>query len=194
MFNGIIKKMGTIKTIKSSKNNCLLEISSSLKLSKKEIGSSISCSGACLTLESVYKNDSKFFVSKETYSKTLFKFSKKGNLVHLERSLIYGKRVSGHFVLGHVDTPAIIKKIVVFGKSWSINFKTPQKYKKYLIYKGSITINGVSLTVARLTYDGFNIVVIPHTLKLTNLFFAKEKDFVNVEFDILGKYIINNCK
>ena len=194
MFNGIIKKMGTIKTIKRSKSSCSVEISSSLKLSKKEIGSSISCSGACLTLESVYKNDSKFFVSKETYNKTIFKFLKKGHFVNLEKSLVYGERVSGHFVLGHVDTTAIIKKINVLDKSWSINFKTPQKYKKYLIYKGSITINGVSLTIASLTYEGFNIVVVPHTLKLTNLFFAKANDLVNVEFDILGKYIINNIK
>ncbi len=194
MFNGIIIKTGVINKIKRSRKNCELEILSSLKLSKKEIGSSISCSGACLTLEGVKKNISKYFISNETYNKTIFKYSQKGDLINLERSLVYGKRISGHFVLGHIDTTAVIEKINIIGKSWSINFKISKNYTKYIIYKGSIAINGVSLTIAKLYKNGFTIVVVPHTLKLTNLIFAKKKDFVNVEFDILGKYIINNTK
>ena len=194
MFNGIIKKTGIIKKITKSKNNCQIEILSNLKLSKKEVGSSISCSGVCLTLENINKNISKFFISKETYDKTIFKFSKKGNLINLEKSLLYGERISGHFVLGHVDTTAVIENIKIIGKSWSIYFKISPKYKKYLIYKGSVTINGVSLTIAKLNNKGFNIVVVPHTLKLTNLIYAKKNDFVNVEFDVLGKYVINSIK
>jgi riboflavin synthase len=194
MFNGIIKKTGIIKKITMSRNNCQIEIQSNLKLSKKEIGSSISCSGTCLTLENINKNISKFFISNETYNKTIFKFSKKGDLINLEKPLLYGKRVSGHFVLGHVDTTATIENIKHIGKSWSMYFKVSPKYKKYLIYKGSVTINGVSLTIAKLSNKGFNIVVVPHTLKLTNLIYAKKNDFVNVEFDILGKYILNSIK
>ena len=194
MFNGIIKKTGVIKGIKRYKKNCELEILSSLKLSKNDIGSSISCSGVCLTLEGIKKNISKYFISNETYIKTNFKYSKKHDLINLEKSLIYGKRISGHFVQGHIDTTAIIDKINFVGKSWSINFKISKNFNKYMIYKGSIAINGVSLTIAKLNSTGFTIVVVPHTLKLTNLIFAKEKDFVNVEFDILGKYIINNIK
>ena len=194
MFNGIIKNTGIVKSIVSTNNNCAIEVLSSLKISKKEIGSSISCSGACLTIESYKKNVMKFFVSKETKNLTIFKFLRKGDVINLEKSLIYGSRVSGHFVQGHVDTTAKVNYIKIIGKSWLINFKINTSYCKYLIYKGSITVNGVSLTIAKVLKNGFNIVVVPHTLKLTNLINLKAKDQVNIEFDILGKYIINNIK
>ena len=194
MFNGIIKNTGIVKSIVSTNNNCAIEVLSSLKISKKEIGSSISCSGACLTIESYKKNFIKFFVSKETKNLTIFKFLRKGDVINLEKSLIYGSRVSGHFVQGHVDTTAKVNYIKIIGKSWLINFKINTSYCKYLIYKGSITVNGVSLTIAKVLKNGFNIVVVPHTLKLTNLINLKAKDQVNIEFDILGKYIINNIK
>ena len=189
MFSGIIKHTGKISKINISNNNCIIEILSKIKFSKSELGSSISCSGACLTLEKHKGNLSKFYLSKETLDRTNFKSSNKGDLVNLEKSLKYGNRISGHFVQGHVDTTSIIKKIDFVGKSWLINFKLIKKYKKYLIQKGSITINGISLTISKILKDGFQIVIIPQTLKLTNLIYLKEKDVVNVEFDALGKYI-----
>ena len=189
MFNGIIKHTGKINKIYKNNNNCIIEILSKIKFSKNEIGSSISCSGACLTLEKHKGNLSKFYISKETLNRTNFKSSNKGDLINLEKSLKYGDRISGHFAQGHVDTTSIIKKIDFVGKSWFVNFKLPKKYKKYLIPKGSITINGVSLTISKILKDGFQIVVIPQTLKLTNLMYLKEKDVVNIEFDVLGKYI-----
>ena len=189
MFNGIIKHTGKISKIYKNNNNCILEILSKIKFSKNEIGSSISCSGACLTLEKYKGNLSKFYISKETLNKTNFKSSNKGDLINLEKSLKYGDRISGHFAQGHVDTTSIIKKIDFVGKSWFVYFKLVKKYKKYLIQKGSITINGVSLTISKILKDGFQIVVIPQTLKLTNLMYLKEKDVVNIEFDVLGKYI-----
>lgn len=189
MFNGIIKHTGKISKIYKNNNNCIIEILSKIKFSKNEIGSSISCSGACLTLEKYKGNLSKFYISKETLNRTNFKSSNKGDLINLEKSLRYGDRISGHFAQGHVDTTSIIKKIDFVGKSWFVNFKLPKKYKKYLIQKGSITINGVSLTISKILKDGFQIVVIPQTLKLTNLMYLKEKDVVNIEFDVLGKYI-----
>ena len=189
MFNGIIKHTGKISKIYKNNNNCILEILSKIKFSKNEIGSSISCSGACLTLEKYKGNLSKFYISKETLNRTNFRSSNKGDLINLEKSLKYGDRISGHFAQGHVDPTSIIKKIVFVGKSWFVNFKLPKKYKKYLIQKGSITINGVSLTISMILKDGFQIVVIPQTLKLTNLMYLKEKDVVNIEFDVLGKYI-----
>jgi len=189
MFNGIIKHTGKISKIYKNNNNCILEILSKIKFSKNEIGSSISCSGACLTLEKYKGNLSKFYISKETLNRTNFKSSNKGDLINLEKSLKYGDRISGHFAQGHVDTTSIIKKIDFVGKSWFVNFKLPKKYKKYLIQKGSITINGVSLTISKILKDGFQIVVIPQTLKLTNLMYLKKKDVVNIEFDVLGKYI-----
>ena len=194
MFNGIIKHTGKISKIYKNNNNCIIEILSKIKFSKNEIGSSISCSGACLTLEKYKGNLSKFYISKETLNRTNFKSSIKGDLVNLEKSLRYGDRISGHFAQGHVDTTSIIKKIDFVGKSWFVNFKLPKKYKKYLIQKGSITINGVSLTISKILKDGFQIVVIPQTLKLTNLMYLKVKDVVNIEFDVLGKYIKKNLK
>ena len=189
MFNGIVQNTGKIYRIFKKNNNCVLEVLSKIKFTKSEIGSSISCSGTCLTLEKYNRNLSKFYISKETLNKTIFKSLKKGDIINLEKSLKYGERISGHFVQGHVDTTSTVKKIDFIGKSWKIYFKLSKKFKKYIVQKGSITINGVSLTIAKIFMDGFQIALIPHTLKLTNLIYLKEKDVVNVEFDILGKYI-----
>ena len=189
MFTGIIKNTGKISKIYKNSNNCIVQILSKIKFLKSEIGSSISCSGTCLTLEKYKKNLSKFYISKETLNRTNFKFLNKGDLVNLEKPLKYGDRISGHYVQGHIDATCSIKKIHFIGKSWLINFKLLRKYKKYLVPKGSITINGVSLTIAKILKYGFQISVVPHTLRLTNLIYLKEEVLVNVEFDILGKYI-----
>ena len=189
MFTGIIKHTGKINKIYRNNNNCTVEILSKMKFLSSEIGSSISCSGTCLTLEKYKRNLSRYYISRETLNRTNFKFLNKGDLINMEKSLKYGERISGHFVQGHVDTTSIIKKLDAIGKSWFINFRLSKKYKKYLIQKGSIAINGVSLTISKIFRDGFQTVVIPQTLKLTNLIYLKEKDVVNVEFDIFGKYI-----
>ena len=189
MFTGIIKYIGIIDKIINNKNSCSITINSKISFKKFEIGSSISCSGTCLTLEKFKKNLSKFYLSKETLNRTNFKFAKKGDLINLEKSLKFGDRISGHFVQGHVDFTSIVQKISIVGKSWIIHFNLLNKYNKYLIEKGSITINGVSLTISRILSTGFEIVVIPQTLKFTNLIHLKKKDVVNVEVDVLGKYI-----
>jgi riboflavin synthase len=162
-----------------------------MKFKKKEIGSSVSCSGVCLTLEKYNKNISKFYLSKETLKRSIFKSIKIGNIVNLEKSLKFGNRVSGHFVQGHVDMTAKVSRIIYVGKSYLINFGLLNKYKKYLIYKGSISINGVSFTISKILKNGFQISIVPHTLKLTNLVDLKVRDPVNIEFDIIGKYIKN---
>ena len=189
MFNGIIKNTGKINKIYKKGNNCNIEILSRMKFSKNEIGSSISCSGVCLTLEKYNKNYIKFYVSRETLNKTIFKSSKKSDIINLEKSLEFGERISGHLVQGHVDTTCSVKSIHFVGRSWLINFNLLKKYKKYLVQKGSVAINGVSLTIAKIYKNGFQVAVIPKTLKLTNLIYLKKKDLVNVEFDVLGKYI-----
>ena len=165
-----------------------------MKFSRSDIGSSISCSGTCLTLEKHRGNLGSFYISKETLKRTVLKISKRGDIINLEKSLKYGDRISGHLVQGHVDTTASVKKIYYLGKSWLINFKISKNYKKYLMQKGSISINGVSLTISKILKYGFQIAVIPKTLKFTNLIYLKERDLVNVEFDILGKYIKNFIK
>ena len=194
MFSGIITHTGKVKKLLREKNNCVLEIFSKIKLNKSDIGSSISCSGACLTLEKKIKNISKFYISRETYYRTTFKYLKNGDYINLEKSLKFGDRISGHFVLGHVDTTSQVKRIIFIGKTWFINFKLQKKYMKYLIHKGSIAINGVSLTISKILVNGFQVVIIPHTLKSTNLINLKENDNVNIEFDILGKYIKSKFK
>ena len=189
MFNGIIKYTGKIEKIHKSHKNCLIKIKTKMKFNKNEIGSSISCSGACLTLSKFNSNVITFFISNETLNRTIFKFSKKGDAVNLEKSLKFGDRLSGHFVQGHIDTTCNIKKISHIGKSWTILFELKKNFIKYLVEKASIGINGVSLTISSIKKNGFEIVVIPQTLKLTNLINLKKDDIVNVEFDILGKYI-----
>ena len=189
MFNGIIKNTGNLVKVYKKNNNCIIEIFTKMKFSKSEIGSSISCSGTCLTLEKYKKNIIKFYITKETLNRTIFKLSKKGDIINLEKSLKYGDRVSGHFVQGHVDTTSSISNIDFIGKSWLMNFKLAKKYKKNIVQKGSISINGVSLTITKILNNGFQISIIPKTLQLTNLIHLKKNDFVNVEFDVLGKYI-----
>jgi len=191
MFNGIIKNIGIITDIKKKNNNFFLAINSKMKFKKDEIGSSVSCSGTCLTIEKYNRNISHFYLSKETLNRTIFKSSKVGDIINLEKSLIYGDKVSGHFVQGHVDTTSYIKKITFLGKSWLVNFDLPKKYRKYVIEKGSIAVDGISLTIANLINEGFEISIIPHTLKLTNLVHLKKNKIVNIEFDVLGKYIKN---
>ena len=102
---------------------------------------------------------------------------------------MHGDRNSGHFVQGHVDTISQVKKIKTVGKSWVVTFSLPSKYMNYIVEKGSIAINGVSLTISKIIGNGFQVVIIPQTIKLTNLLYLKKKDFVNIEFDVLGKYI-----
>ena len=194
MFNGIITHTGKIIKINKKSNNCFLEIESKMKFKKSELGSSISCSGACLSLEKYNGNISKFYLSKETLKRTIFKSSKIGDIINLEKSMKFGNRISGHFVQGHVDITSRVNKITYIGKSCLISFKLINKYKKYLVEKGSITINGVSLTIAKIIKNNFKISIVPHTLKLTNLVNLKTKDTVNIEFDVLGKYIKNFIK
>ena len=194
MFNGIVTQTGKIHRIHKIKKNCILEIISNMHFNKSEVGSSISCSGACLTLESYRRNIAKFYLSKETLKRTIFKSLKKNSIVNLEKSLKYGERISGHFVQGHVDTISSVNNIKLIGKSWLVTFKLNKIFRKYIVEKGSITINGVSLTISGILKDGFEVSLVPHTLKKTNLIKLKKKELVNLEFDILGKYIRNFIK
>ena len=191
MFNGIITKQGKIeKIVKQSKNSILL-LKSNMKFNQREIGSSISCNGACLTLYKVKKNIIYFFLSNETLGRSTFENSRVGENVNLEKSIAFGKRISGHYLQGHIDSTSKILKIKKIGKTWFIKFSTNKKDMKYLVEKGSIGINRVSLTISKLFKSAFEISVIPHTLKLTNLSNLKKGNKVNIEFDLVGKYLNN---
>ena len=190
MFNGIIHNTGLVKSIKRYHNSVLIGIDSKFKLTKRDIGSSISCNGVCLTLTKINKKRIFFYISNETIKRSNFSTIKTGDLINLERSLNYGQDISGHFIQGHVDTIAKIKKINFVDKSWIIKLEIRnKKFSKFLQEKASISINGVSLTISKVSSKNFELNVIPHTLKLTNLKILKKNDFVNVELDIFGKYM-----
>ena len=189
MFTGIIKKTGIVKKIIFNKTEIQIGIKSDLNLSNKDLGSSINCSGACLTLEKIYKGLYYFYLSRETLRISNFKNIKLNHVINLEKALKFGKEISGHFVQGHVDTISKLKKKCIYGKSWYLYFSINKYFKKFLKYKSSIAINGVSLTIAKMFANSFLIVVIPHTLKLTNLKNIKKNDIVNIEIDIIAKYI-----
>jgi riboflavin synthase len=190
MFNGIIYKTGTIHSIKKTKNSLFIGIKSKLKFKKNEIGSSISCNGACLTIVKITDNIIFFYISNETLKRSNFKKLAINQIINLEKSITFGQKISGHFTQGHVDTVAVVKHISIIDKTWLIKFKIHEKrYSKYLIEKASISINGVSLTISKVSNLIFEINVIPHTLKLTNLINLKNSSLVNVELDIFSKYI-----
>ena len=174
MFNGIVKYTGKVVSIKNQKKNCYIKIKSKLKFNKKDIGSSISCSGVCLTLSN-FKNDiSMYYLSSETLKKSNFIFCKIGNIINLEQSIIYGQRISGHLVQGHVDTTGLVKSIKSSGKSKIVSFQISKKFMSNIVYKGSISINGVSLTISKITNKCFQVTIIPQSLMLTNLIHIKK--------------------
>ena len=191
MFNGIIYNRGKIYSIDKKKNSSFIGIKSELKFKLSEIGSSVCCNGVCLTLVKIKKNIIYFYISNETLIRSNFKMIKKKQVINLEKSMVYGQKISGHFIQGHVDTVGKIQTIKIIDKTWMINIQMFNKnLNKFLIEKASISINGVSLTISKVVKGFFEINVIPHTLKLTNLKKLKNKDVVNVELDIFGKYIM----
>jgi len=190
MFNGIIYKTGLIKSIKKMSKSTFIGIQTKLKLNKTEIGSSICCDGVCLTVVEIKKDIIFFYISNETLKRSNFNLLKKKQIINLEKSISYGQNISGHFIQGHVDTIAKVKKVVVIDKTWIVNFEIRDKeLGKYLIEKASISINGVSLTISKVSKIFFEVSVIPHTLKLTNLKILKRNSLVNIELDIFGKYM-----
>ena len=191
MFNGIIFNKGTVKKILKRPKGINIFIQSNIKLSKKDIGVSIACDGVCLTLITVENNIMEFYLSNETIKRSKFRFLKINEQINLELPLKYGQKISGHICQGHVDTIGKIKDIKKIDKSYLFDFEIPLKERKNIIEKASICINGISLTISKVTKKGFQIWVIPHTFKLTNLSKINRGNLVNVEIDILSKYVKN---
>ena len=189
MFNGIIFNQGKVHKISKRKKGINLFIKSNLSLKSKDLGVSISCDGVCLTLVSKKNKILEFYLSNETLHRSKFKKINKGDVINLELPLKKGQNISGHICQGHVDTVGVVNNIVKSQKSVVFDISIQNKFKKDLIEKASILINGVSLTISKVTKKGFQLWVIPHTLKLTNLSKLKKKDKVNIEIDILSKYV-----
>jgi len=191
MFNGIIFNQGIVKNIKKRPKGINIFVKSNLKLSKNDIGVSVACDGVCLTLISFKQGVMEFYLSKETIERSKFRYLKVKDKINLELPLKYGQKISGHICQGHVDTLGKILDINKIDKSYLFDFEIAKKERKNLIEKASICINGISLTISKKTLKGFQIWVIPHTFKLTNLSSLKKNGLVNIEIDILSKYVKN---
>ena len=195
MFNGIVYNQGYVKSIRKSPRyvtgSLVIEVVSNVSFNKSDIGESVCCDGVCLTLIRIKKKSFLFYLSKETLNRSNFKNIKVGKYINIEKSLYHGKKISGHYIQGHVDTTSSVQSIKIIDKAWNVNLSLEKKFKKLVVEKGSISINGVSLTISKLRMKSFDITIIPHTLKLTNLIKLKKNDKVNVEFDMVGKYLNN---
>ena len=191
MFSGIIFKQGKIRKIIKRKKGINIFIYSELKISKKDIGMSVSCDGVCLTLININNKLMEFYLSNETIKRSKFNEIRVGDIINIETPLKFGKQISGHIIQGHIDCIGIISSIKKIDKSYLFNFFVKLKERKNLIEKASIAINGISLTISKKTKKGFQVWIIPHTLKLTNLSKSKKNDLVNIEIDILSKYVRN---
>ena len=195
MFSGIIEQVGEVINIEDHGDRRLVI---KTKFAKKDIkiGSSVCCNGVCLTVHTIKKNNASlvlsFDISKETLKCTNFNNLYSGSLINLEKSLKVGDEISGHFVFGHVDTVSKLKSKKKSGKSYILEFTMPKNIRKLVTKKGSISINGISLTVNKTTKDSFFVNIVDYTWNHTNLRKIKLNDIVNIEVDMLARYVTNS--
>jgi len=193
MFSGIVEKTSKTISIKKYNDGLFLEIENPYDV--LEEGESISVDGCCLTVEKFNSKSIFFFLSFETLNRTKFsKINLYEHIFNLERSLTLNKLIGGHLVLGHIDCVGKVIEVKNFEMTKVIKILFEEEFRKYLVYKGSICLDGVSLTINNLNDNYFEVTLIPKTLNLTNLKFLKEDDYVNLEFDIIAKYLENFLK
>ena len=193
MFTGIVEGIGKVEKIKkSTKNRSAIQMTVNLGKNAKglKIGQSVALNGVCLTVTKKLQNKCNFEMIDETTKKTDLGNLREGSIVNIERSLKAGERLEGHFVLGHVDGTGIIKKILKKPKEVQVWFEVPKSLSKYVVKKGSIAIDGISLTVVDVKKNLASVCLIPHTIDVTNFKTKNVGDKVNIETDILGKYIL----
>ena len=188
MFTGIIESVGEIKSIVQNQKNIDMEISSSIS-GKLRVDESVSHNGVCLTVTDFNSQSHKVTLVDETLKKSNFSKVKLGSHLNLERSMKANGRLDGHIVQGHVDDTGKCIRIVDQSNSWLYTFKISKDFSNYIIEKGSICVNGVSLTCFDIKEGQFTVAIIPHTYEFTNFNLINIGDLVNIEFDILGKYI-----
>lgn len=194
MFTGIIEGLGNIVSFDKKTNNrsaAKMKINIGKIAKGLKIGDSVAINGVCLTAISISKGITEFEMVGETIKKTNLGSLERGDKVNIERSLKIGERLEGHFVLGHVDGIGIISKIEKQSDQIQIWITLPKELSKHVIKKGSITVDGISLTVVDVLKDKFSVSIIPHTMQITNLSYKKVGGKVNIETDILGKYILS---
>jgi riboflavin synthase len=188
MFTGIVEEMGIVEHIEKEGSNLNLFIKSKMT-PKLKIDQSVSHNGVCLTVVEIKDDVYKVSAIKETLNKTNLGKLKVGDFVNLERAMKLGDRLDGHLVQGHVDQTAVCTEVIDNNGSWLFTFTYDESYGNITIEKGSITINGVSLTVVGSKENGFSVAIIPYTFKHTNFNTIKKGDTVNIEFDLVGKYL-----
>ena len=193
MFTGIIQSIGVIKKIESLKKDVQISVVyDPKKINDINLGDSISVNGICLTVQKKQKNQFIFHVSQETLNRTIA--FKENAMVNLESSLLYNGKVGGHFVTGHIDGIGKISEIKINSQCWIIEIKPPKKLLKFIAEKGSVSINGVSLTVNSIKDDRFKVNIIPFTLKETNLGALVKGSEINIEIDLIARYLENIIK
>ena len=193
MFTGIVEGIGKVEKIsKDTKNRSAIQMTVNLGKHSKglKIGQSVALNGVCLTVTKISKSNCIFEMIEETTKKTDLGNLKPGGIVNIERSLKAGDRLEGHFVLGHVDGVGMIKKILKKPKEVEVWFEIPKNLAKYVVKKGSIAVDGISLTVVDVKKNLASVCLIPHTIEVTNFQTKKIGDKLNIETDILGKYIL----
>ena len=190
MFTGLVETKGLIDSFQKNEDGMILRLNHNNSF-EVSINDSVSCNGVCLTVVRTDKNSFEVQLVNETLDRTTAEFWKEKDEVNLERALLPSTRMGGHFVQGHVDCVTKILKIKHFDKSSTWTFKMNDDIEKYIVEKGSIALNGVSLTVASKDKNSFDVALIPHTIELTTFGNLTIGDSVNVEVDILGKYIEN---
>jgi len=187
MFTGIVSD-GFIASILPDEQGWELIIEASNFASIVKIGDSVAIDGACLSVIKIDDNHLSFFVSSESIDKTIIKNYKVGAKINVELPMQPTGFLGGHYVLGHVDATAKVAKIVPGEKAWFFTISVPEQFAKYVVYKGSIAINGISLTINKVIDNEIELCIIPITISKTNMSLLKEGDIVNIEFDILAKY------
>ena len=188
MFTGIIEEVGIIQELRFLSEGAAIIVAAKTIPAGLSIGDSVAVNGVCLTATQIWAESFICDVSAETLRRSNLQLAKPGAKVNLERSLMVGGRLGGHFVQGHVDDVGRLISKVASGESFEMTFGFPRSLERYLVYKGSISINGISLTISALDKESFSVSVIPHTLNSTNLSQLMAGDPINLEVDILGKY------
>ena len=189
MFTGIIEGLGTIREIRPTGQGKRLGVDADFDLDQTKIGDSISVNGACLTVVMIEGALFKVDMSPETFVRTTFGKAKIGDRVNLERALRLSDRLDGHLVSGHIDGIGTVKLKEKTGNAIIFNIEVPESLSYYMIKKGSVAVDGISLTINNCDHSRFDVSIIPHTAKLTTLSFINAGDFVNIETDMIGKYV-----
>lgn len=189
MFTGIIEGLGTLRTVSSAGLGKRFTVESDFDLSGTKIGDSIAVNGACLTAVTLSGRLFSVDVAPETLSKTTFGEAKTGDRVNLERALRLSDRLDGHLVSGHIDGTGVIRSKNALSNAVIVTIAVPPELIRYMIQKGSVAVDGISLTINRLGADFFELSIIPHTAKITSISFKQPGEKVNIETDIIGKYI-----